>query len=146
MEVDEMEAGSMIRAAEGAHRRERIAGVFVLVVMAAACLVFWIGLPLAVLWGLSKMTDDFAAHFVGGLIGVPVAMALFSPVLFWLNGLYLRVTGVIARLEADEREAGWQRRVRGPLEPMLFTMLAVALVGLTIWFFFYAEDPPRVVW
>jgi hypothetical protein len=122
------------------------AGAFVLVVLALACLTFWIGIPLATLWGLSKATDDSATHFVAGLIGVPMAMVLFTPVLFWLNGLYLRVTGVIARLEADEEEAGWQRRLRGPLEPMLLTSLAIAIVALTIWFFVFAEDPPRIIW
>jgi hypothetical protein len=123
----------------------RLAGVFVLLVMGAACLVFWVGLPIGVLWGLSKATDSFAGHFVLGLLLVPMAMALFTPALFWLNNLYLRVTGVFARLAEDEREAGWQRRVRGPLEPMLFVSLGVALVALTIWFFFIAEDPPRQI-
>jgi hypothetical protein len=124
----------------------RLAGAFVLVVMACACVVFWIGIPVGALWGLSKATDSFAGHFVLGLLLVPTAMALFSPALFWLNNLYLRVTGVLERLEADELQAGWQRRVRGPLEPMLFLSLAVALIAMTIWFFFFAEDPPRIVW
>ncbi|MGH2950667.1 MAG: hypothetical protein ACRDKX_01315 [Solirubrobacterales bacterium] len=125
--------------------RERLASVFVVLVMAVACLVFWIGIPIGGLWALSKATDSFVAHFVIGLIGVPVAMALFSPALFWLNGLYLRVTGVLARLEADQDEAGWHRRVRGPLEPMLLASFLVALVALCIWFFFVAENPPQQV-
>jgi hypothetical protein len=135
------------RSVSGFHyiqtRRERMAGLFVLVVLVLACVAFWIGVPAATLWALSKATDDFAAHFVFGLIGVPVAMALFSPVLFWLNALYLRVTGVIARLEADEEEAGWQRRLRGPLEPMLVVSFVIAAIALTIWFFVFAENPPR---
>jgi hypothetical protein len=125
--------------------KDRLAGAFVLVVLALACVVFWIGIPVGGLWALSKATDSFAAHFVIGLIGVPVAMALFSPDLFWLNGLYLRVTGVIARLEAEQEETGWHRRVRGPLEPMLAVSFIVALVALTIWFFFVAENPPHQV-
>jgi hypothetical protein len=138
-----VEAGTLNRPHRGT--RERLAGAFVLVVMLLACLVFWIGIPVGGLWALSKVTDSFAGHFVIGLIGVPTAMALFSPALFWLNGLYLRVTGVLARLEAEEEETGWHRRVRGPLEPMLIVSFVVALVALTIWFFFIAEDPPRQV-
>ena len=66
--------------------------------------------------------------------------------LFWLNGLYLRVTGVLARLAADEEEADWRRRVRGPLEPMLIASFLVALVGLLVWFFVFAENPsPQVI-
>jgi hypothetical protein len=128
-----------------AHTGSRLAGGFVLVVMVLACLFFWIGIPVGGLWALSKATDSFAAHFVIGLIGVPVAMALFSPALFWLNGLYLRVTGVLARLEAEQEETGWHRRVRGPLEPMLVASFVVALAALTIWFFFLADTAPRQV-
>jgi flagellar biosynthesis protein FliQ len=124
---------------------DRIAGAFVLAVLAVACLVFWVGIPVGVLWALSKATDDATTHFVSGLLGVPLVMALFSPFLFWLNNLYLRVTGVLDRLAEDEEEAGWQRRVRGPLEPMLFLSLAVAIVALCIWFFFVAENPPRQI-
>jgi hypothetical protein len=141
-----MEAQSVNGARYTQTHRERLAGAFVLVVLVLACVAFWIGVPLGTLWALSKATDDGAAHFVGGLLGVPLAMALFSPILFWLNGLYLRVTGVIARLEADEEEAGWQRRVRGPLEPMLLLSFGIAIVALTIWFFVFAENPPRQVW
>ena len=138
-----MEAGTLNRAVRGT--RERLAGAFVLAVMLLACLVFWIGIPVGGLWALSKATDSFAGHFVIGLIGVPTAMALFSPALFWLNGLYLRVPGVLARLEAEEEETGWPRRVRGPLEPMLCVSFVVVLVALTIWFFFFAENPPHQV-
>jgi hypothetical protein len=36
-------------------------------------------------------------------------------------------------------------RLRGPLEAMLIVSLVVALVALTIWFFFLAAEPPRQV-
>ena len=126
-----------------ARLRHRLAAAFILLVLAVACLVFSVGVPIGSLWALSKATDSFATHFVLGLVLVPVAMALFSPVLFWINGLYLRVTGVMARLDEDEREVGWHRRARGPLEPMLLASLAIALVALCFWFFFIAQNPPR---
>ena len=126
-------------------RRERIFGAFVLVVLAVACVAWWIGVPGGALWALSKATEDGATHFVSGLIGVPLMMAALAPVLFWLNGLYLRVTGILARLEAAEEETGWHRLVRGPLEPMMAISFVVALIALTIWFFFIAEEPPRQV-
>jgi hypothetical protein len=139
-----MEALSEVRYTHSP--RERLAGAFVLGVLVIACVAFWIGVPLATLWALSKVTDESAVHIVGGLIGVPVAMALFSPALFWLNGLYLRVTGVLARLEADEEEAGWQRRVRGPLEPLLLASFLIAFAALSVWFFVFAENPSRSFW
>lgn len=125
--------------------QRRAAGAFVLVVLALSCLVFWIGAPLAVLWALGKATDDATTHAVAGLIGAPLAMALLSPALFWLNNLYLRVSGVLDRLAEDEEESGWHRRVRGPLEPMMVLALAIALVALTIWFVFIAENPSAQV-
>jgi ABC-type dipeptide/oligopeptide/nickel transport system permease component len=113
----------------------------VLVVMALACLAFWVAVPVGVLWGLGELTDDGTEHFLLALIGVPAAMVAVAPLLIWLNGLYLRVTGVYERLEEDEDEAGWQRRLRGPLEPMLVTCFVIELVALFVWFFFFAENP-----
>ncbi|MFI5122073.1 MAG: hypothetical protein ACHQJ5_04200 [Vicinamibacteria bacterium] len=127
------------------HGRERIAGTFVLAVMTLACLGWWIGIPLLTLWGLAQATSDGPTHFVAGVVGVPLAMALTAPILLWLNGLYLRVTGIRARAEAEEDEGGWNRRLRGPLEPLMFASLVIALVALCIWFFFLAEQPPRII-
>ncbi len=128
-----------------ARPRERLAGAFVLMVLGCACLAFWIGIPVAILWALGELTDSGTTHFLAAVFGIPFAMAAFSPVLFWLNGLYLRVSGVLARLAEDEEEAGWRRRVGGPLEPMLIVSLVVALVALFVWFFVFAENPPRQV-
>jgi len=139
-----VEAASM-SSSDGSRGGNRIVGAFLLFVMAVACATFWIGVPLAILWGLGELTDSGTTHFVAALVGIPVAMAVFSPLLFWLNGLYLRVTGVLDRLVEDEEEADWQRRVRGPLEPMLVASFVVALVALCVWFFVFAESPPRII-
>jgi hypothetical protein len=127
------------------HATRRLASAFVLVVMGIACVVFWIGIPVGGLWALGQATDSFTTHFVLGLLLVPMAMATFAPVLFWLNNLYLRVTGVLERLEEEELEFGWERRVRGPLEPMLLFSFVVALIALFVWFFVFAENPPHQV-
>jgi hypothetical protein len=140
-----MEAQGVIVAQEPGAGRRRAAGAFVLAVMVVASIGFWIGVPVAFLWGLGKATDDGTTHFVVGLIGAPLAMAAFSPVLFWLNNLYLQVTGVFERLDEDEDEAEWQRRVRGPLEPILFVALAISIVALFIWFFAFAKNPPPIL-
>ena len=128
-----------------AETRERIAGALVLTVLALASVAWWIGVPLLTLWGLGNATEDGTTHFAGGLIGVPFAMALTAPMLIWLNGLYLRVTGALARAAADEQESGWRRQLGGPLEPIMFASLMVALVGLSIWFFFIAESAPTSI-
>jgi hypothetical protein len=129
------------------HRRpaDRLAAAFLLVVLALGCLIFFIGIPLAFLWALSKLTDSFATHFIGGVLGIPLVMALFAPALFWINGLYLRVTGALAEEEDWEEVDDEPRfRPRGPLEPMLVGSLIVALIAMTVWFFFFAKNP--VLW
>jgi hypothetical protein len=140
-----MEAHGVIAAKQPGGSARRLVGAFVLGVLLVAGVLFWIGVPLAFLWGLSKATDDGTTHFVVGLIGAPLAMAAFSPVLFWLNNLYLRVTGVFDRLDRDEEEAEWQRRVRGPLEPILFIAFVIAVIALFVWFFVFAKNPPPVL-
>ena len=135
----------MNAAASPSRTRERIAGGFVLVVMAAACVVFWVGIPAGGLWGLGELTNSSVTHFLTALVLVPGAMLLFAPVLFWLNGLYLRVTGVLERLDEDERQSGWRRRVRGPLEPMLVVSFVIEFVALVVWFLLFAENPSSQV-
>ncbi len=132
----------MVRAV-AAHRRpvDRMAAGFLLVVLGLACLLFVIGIPVAVLWGLSHVTDSFAAHFIGGLLGAPAAMVLCSPALFWINGLYLRVTVAPTEDQWDELDDEPQFRPGGPLEPMLAVSVVAALIALTVWFFFFAENP-----
>ena len=141
-----MDAPAMIAVERPGQTGRRVAGFFVLCALLAACVIFWIGVPLAFLWALGKATDSETTHFVVGLLGAPLAMAAFSPILFWLNNLYLQVTGVLGRITEDEEETGWHRRARGPLEPILMAALAIAIVALCIWFFGYAENPPRQVW
>jgi hypothetical protein len=123
---------------------ERAAGVFVLVVLAAASIAFWAGIPVACLWVLGELTDSSATHLLTALIAIPTALVAFTPVLLWLNALYLRVTGIQRRIEEEERESGWRPTVRGPLEPLMFACFVIAVVALLYWFFALAENPsPR---
>lgn len=126
--------------------RERLAGALLFVCLTVACTVFWVGVPAAFLWALGELTDSGTTHFVVALIGIPMAMVAYSPLLFWLNRLYLRVTGTLRRLEDDDAdELEWRRRLRGPLEPILLGSLAIELAALCVWFFFIAEQPPRII-
>jgi uncharacterized YccA/Bax inhibitor family protein len=90
----------------------------------------WIGVPVATLWGLGEVTNDFTLHFVAALFAVPLAMIAYTPGLFWLNGVYLRYTG---------------RRDGGPLEAVLVISFVLAVLALSVWFFFYADSAPRQV-
>jgi hypothetical protein len=111
--------------------------------MGAGSLVLWVGIPAAGLWALSKVTESSIQHFLLGLIALPAAMVLFAPALFWLNDLYLRVTGTL-RPEDEDEDRPW--RLRGPLELFLYASPAIAFVTLFVWIFFVAENPPYTVW
>jgi hypothetical protein len=107
--------------------------------------ILWIGIPIICLWVSSKVTESFAEDFLLALPMTIAAMMLWTLVLVWLNQLYLRVTGIEARMEADA-QAGWRRRrLRGPLESMLFASFLIAMVALFFWFFVLAENPSRQV-
>ena len=132
-----MGRGQAIRALD------RAAAAFLLVLLAAGSLALWIGIPFGLLWFFSRVTDSWNGHFVLSVVLIPVAMALFAPALFWLNNLYLRVTGVI---HPDDDDDDADRRLRGPLELFLYAGLAVAFVAFCVWFFFYASNPSGTFW
>ena len=119
-------------------RGGRVAAGFVLAVLAAGCLVLWIGIPAAGLWLAGTLATESAYH-------LPIAFALILPgmvamalILAWINDLYMRITGG----EIQESE-GLPYRRHGPLEPMLVISFVVALTALILWFFVLAENPAR---
>jgi hypothetical protein len=123
--------------------RNRLAAGFLLLLMGVGSLVLWVGVPAGVLWALSKVTESSTEHFVAAVIAVPAAMVLFAPVLFWLNGLYLTMTGAL-RPEEDDEDRPWH--LGGPLEPLLIASMAIAFAALLVWIFFLGERPPYTVW
>jgi hypothetical protein len=105
--------------------------------MAAGSLAMWTVVPyIALRYGIDLLPSA-ALQLIGGLVLVPLAIGLFAMLLFWLNGLYLRVTGYWAYDVESDRP----RRLRGPLEPMLVWSLIIALLLMTYWFFFLADGP-----
>jgi len=129
---------------EGSERRagERMGAAFLLFLMTVGSLLLWIGVPLASLWVSSKMVDSLAAHFVVGLPMTLAAMSAWGWGLFWLNSLYLRITGFFTEPEDPDEPP---RRIRGPLEPILVGSLVLALIALFVWFFVFAENPSSQV-
>jgi len=115
---------------------------FLWILMAIGSFAMWIGVPAGWLWVAGKITSDQAQHIVLSVIGVPIAIIFWAQLLFFLNRLHMRVT--MPRLmreieEADEDEE--PSVIRGPLEPLMVGSLVVALIAMTIWFFFFAEQP-----
>jgi Na+/H+ antiporter NhaD/arsenite permease-like protein len=113
---------------------DRAVAGLLLILMAAGSLWLWIGIPALTLWGVAQIVDTSGQHLVLGLLAVPAAMVLFAGLLFWLNGLYLRV--VAPRLMPED-EDGELRQIRGPLELLLGWSLAAAVVVALIWLFLH---------
>jgi hypothetical protein len=109
---------------------DRLVAGLLLVLMAAGSLWLWIGVPALTLWGVAQIVDTSGQHLVLGLLAVPAAMILFAGLLFWLNGLYLRV--VVPR-EMLEDEDGEPAQIRGPLELLMGWSLAAAAVVALVW-------------
>jgi hypothetical protein len=117
---------------------DRLAAAFVLALMAVGSLVLWIGVPVGSLWAASKLSDTLAGHLLVALPLTLAAMVAWGAFLFWLNALYLRISGVLT--EPDDPDEP-PTDVRGPLEPLLVGSLVLAIVAFGIWFFAFAEDP-----
>ena len=121
----------------GPRALDRLVAVFLLVLMAVGSLAMWTVVPyVALRYGIDLLGSQ-ALQLLGGLVLVPLSIGLFAMLLFWLNGLYLRVTGHWGYDSEEDRP----RRLRGPLEPLLVWSLLAALVLMTYWFFFLADGP-----
>ena len=122
---------------------DRAAAGFILVLLGVGSLLLWVGIPYGLLWFFGRVSDSWNGHFLMSVLLIPIAMALFAPALFWLNGLYLRVTGV---LRPEDAEDDHDRSLRGPLEIFLYAGMIMAVVALCVWFFGYAHNPPEIIW
>jgi hypothetical protein len=120
---------------------DRLVAAFLLLLMVIGSLALWLVVPAGSLWVLTQLSESKTFHLFVGLLGVPAAMILFAPLLFWLNALYLRVTGHWVYDEEEDRP----RRLHGPLEPILLWSLLLALIALFVWFFVFAENPSTQV-
>ena len=106
----------------------------------------WIGIPARGSVAFAQVTDSGTAHF---LLRAGADPSRDGP---------LRPGAVLAQrpLPAGHRRAapgdedeeeGDGRRLRGPLEPMFLVVgMAIAFVALCVWFFFFAKNPPEIVW
>jgi hypothetical protein len=112
--------------------------------------VEWIGIPLLGLWLAGRFTTTAEAFLFATLGGIPLAMVGFGWVLYRVNAMYERSLGPDAGHErrhsawnvslSDER--GRSRRERAPrrlIDLAMTVSLCVALVLMTVWFFFFSK-------
>jgi hypothetical protein len=134
-----------MRAEAPVGQRRRVAAVLLIAAMAVGSFALWLAVPAGCLYAASKLVGTSGEEYVVGLPITIAAMVAFGAFLAWLNRLYLRITGVLERYEAEAEELGVAPPLlRGPLEPLLVTSLVVALGALAVWFFGFAKNPPLV--
>jgi hypothetical protein len=124
---------------------DRLAGAFLLAVMAVGCLVLWIGIPVGALYVTSRVADTNGEHLLLVLPTTLTAMIVFAWGLFWVNRLYLRVSAASDPAEEWDDDEEEPRFARGPLEPMLVGSLMIAIIALFVWFFGFAHNPSQQV-
>lgn len=106
-----------------------------LATMFAGALALWIGVPLLWLYIGSRVQE--ATNSVGAamglmLLGSVATILLAVPLLARLNEAYEHV-----------REArGLENHGQVPLEMVLVVSATIAVVGFTVWFFFFAGTSP----
>jgi hypothetical protein len=138
-------ASSSVPEARPHRPADRLAAAFLLVLMAAGCLVLWIGIPVGALYLTSRVAETNGEHLVLVLPTTLLAMVVFAWALFWVNRLYLRVTAAVKPADEGEGEDDEPRFARGPLEPMLVASLVIAIIALFVWFFGFAHNPSQQV-
>jgi hypothetical protein len=112
----------------------------------AGSLALWIAVPIGSLWVASKLIHDTTMTALSAVAVAPFAMLGVGLLLAKLHGVYLSVSGAHpARRAASWRESlSGDRRPRRPrsvLELSLILSLVIALIALTVWFFFLAHNP-----
>lgn len=115
--------------------RHRGAAVFVLLMMFAACIALWIGLPLGWLWIGSMIqgaTQSLGAAVGAMLVGVVATILLAIPGLGWLSDRYRAIR--VARGEEDTGHFA--------LEVVLVLSSGTAIVAFALWFFVFAGSAP----
>jgi ABC-type dipeptide/oligopeptide/nickel transport system permease subunit len=108
----------------------RAAGALLLAALVVGAFALWVGVPVAVLWGLGKAVDDPGEHLVLGIIAVPIVMLAFGIVLASVNTVYLRLNGALAPEDADDE---WRPRLHGPLDRIMGISAVICLVAFLVW-------------
>jgi hypothetical protein len=113
--------------------------------LVAGSLAMWLGVPLASLWLVSLATENAGTFLILLLIVCPLAMVGFALLLAKLNQVYLSVSGA----HPAQNRAAWLKSLSGESRPrrppavldVSMTISAlIALVGMLVFFFFFAES------
>jgi hypothetical protein len=119
-----------------------------------AAVNIWTGAPLLALWVGSRIVGQRALT-MGSVLLVLVLLVLFvTATAFTLTWLSARYDDLVQRPSGEHRTSPWLRSMRGeqkdlaraklgttPVEWIVTTSTVIAVIGLEVWFFFFAGSP-----
>ena len=126
----------------------RVAGAFLIALMAIGSVALWVGVPLFWLWVASRLAQSSRPSlglYVLVLVATPVTMFVVGKALGWLDAVYGRLTGTLpdTRVQTPwltslrgDREIARQRTILGPV---MVISVSVALALFAIWFLVFAK-------
>jgi hypothetical protein len=130
----------------------RPAGIFfkvpVILLMGIGSIAMWLGVPIGLIYAVSKMVDSTQPSlgpYMIILFGVPLGMTIIGKGLGALDRYYTRRTGGMQ----ERYRAGWLKSMRGErkdasmahwkvLDAVMIVSVSLAGLAMGVWFFFFA--------
>jgi hypothetical protein len=121
--------------------------VLLILVMAVGSVLMWLGLPFALIYGVSQSQESSAPSlgpYVMVIAGIAVEMVVMGKLLAALDRAYGRHTGTLADTPARR---SWNKSLRGErdstrrqsvLDVVMIVSVAAAVVVFLVWFFAFA--------
>jgi hypothetical protein len=140
----------MFGTARGA---SKLAAIGLVALMALGSVALWVGIPLGWIYLASQLTNSSQPSlgpYVLIIIGIPASMVVMGKLLGRLNALFGRITETTPHVNIRLpwlRSMSGEREVHYPftvLDLVMVVSVAIALVAMGVWFFFFAGSPlPR---
>lgn len=120
--------------------------VCMIALMAIGSIAMWLGVPLGLVYAVSKMVDSTQPSlgpYMLILFGVPLGMTIIGKALGSLDRYYIRRTGGIQ----ERYRAGWLKSMRAErkgggnwkvLDVVMIWSVATAGAAMGVWFLFFA--------
>lgn len=129
--------------------KTRVLAIALIALMALGSVLMWLGIPFGWIYLASKLattSQPTLGPYLVVIVGVPVSMVIVARLLSRLNRYYGELTGTISHVRVV---LPWLRSMRGEREPptaqtrtvldvVMITSVALALVCMAVWFFFFA--------
>lgn len=129
--------------------KTKLVAISLIALMAIGSVVMWLGIPFGWIYLASKLANTSQptlGPYLVVIFGVPISMVVVARLLSRLNRYYGELTGTASHVRVV---LPWLRSLRGEREPssahartvldvvMIFSV-AVAILCMAIWFFFFA--------